>query len=164
MDGENTMSEEFDIRDQFEHYTHVGIAVRDMDRYVKRMTEAFGYKVANYGQTPDSPDKRYNGEYEDFAFKLAFIYRGDQMLELLEPIRGRNVISEYLEKCGEGLHHFNYNVHHYDEVVAHMKEQGYNMIMEGTSFRHPGHRWCYFDTMDDFGYDIELFELYEGEE
>lgn len=163
-DGEDAMSEGFDVRDQFEHYTHIGYAVRDLDRYVKRMTEVFGYKVANYGQTPDSPDKRYNGEYEDFAFRLAFIYRGDQMLELLEPIRGRNVISEYLEKCGEGLHHLNYNVHHYDEVVAHMKEQGYNLIMEGTSFRHPGHRWSYFDTMEDFGYDIELFELYEGEE
>lgn len=158
------MSETFDIREQFQHYTHVGIAVRDAEKYAKMMHDVFGYEVANFGQTPDSPDKRYNGEYEDFAFKLAFIYRGDQMLELLEPLRGRNVISEYLEKCGEGLHHFNYNVHHYDEVCEHLKAQGYNMIMEGTSFRHPGHRWSYFDTMDDFGYDIELFELYEGEE
>ncbi len=158
-----TMSDQFDIRDQFEHYTHIGIAVRDLDSYVKLLTEVFGYKVANYGQTPDSPDKRYDGEYEDFAFKLAFIYRGDQMLELLEPIRGRNVISEFLETRGEGLHHFNYDVYHYDEVIAHMKSKGYKVIMEGTSFRHPGHRWAYFDTMEDFGFDIELFELKEEE-
>ena len=158
-----TMSDQFDIRDQFEHYTHIGIAVRDLDSSVKLLTEVFGYKVANYGQTPDSPDKRYDGEYEDFAFKLAFIYRGDQMLELLEPIRGRNVISEFLETRGEGLHHFNYDVYHYDEVIAHMKSKGYKVIMEGTSFRHPGHRWAYFDTMEDFGFDIELFELKEEE-
>jgi len=157
------MSEKFDIRDQFEHYTHVGIAVRDLDKYVKLMTEVLGYTVANYGQTPDSPDKRYNGEYEDFAFKLAFIYRGDQMLELLEPIRGRNVISEYLDRCGEGLHHFNYNVHHYTEVLEHLKSKGYKIIMEGTSFRVPGARWAYIDTMDDFGFDVELFELKDEE-
>ena len=158
------MSENKDIRIEFEKYTHVGFAVKDMDAYVKTMTESFGYEVANYGETPDSPDKRYYGEYEDFAFKLAFIYRGGQMLELLQPIRGRNVISDYMEKCGEGLHHFNYNVHNYDEVVEHMKAQGYKIAMEGTSFRHPGHRWCYVDCMEQLGYMVELFELYEGEE
>ena len=158
------MSEVFDIRKEFEHYTHVGIAVRDLDSYVKKLTEVFGYEVANYGETPNDDTKRYNGVYEDFAFRLAFIYRGDQMLELLEPIRGKNVIADYLDTVGEGLHHFNYNVHNYDDVIEHMKAQGYNIIMEGTSFRRPGHRWCYVDCMEDFGYMVELFELYEGEE
>ena len=86
--------------------THIGIVVKDMDSYVKKLEDMFGYTVDEYSVTPDSPDKRYYGEYEDFAVKMAFIHAWGREIEILMPLRGRSVWADSVEKNGDGLHHF----------------------------------------------------------
>ncbi len=47
----------------------------------------------------------YRGEPADFAADISLSYAGDTQLELIAPISGRSVYSEFLDRHGSGLHH-----------------------------------------------------------
>ena len=142
----------------FGKYTHLGIVVKDMDSYVKNMESMFGYKVSEYSVTPDSPDKRYYGEYEDFAVKMAFIHDGKSEIEILMPIRGRSVWQDFVDTHGDGMHHLNYNVSDFDAAIAHLEAHGCKMVQCGMRSREIGCRWCYVDCTEQIGYYIEIAE------
>ena len=54
------------------------------------------------GQTPDDPNKRYRGQYEDFSVRMAYYYIGSQMIELLMPTKGHSVWQDFLDTRGRG--------------------------------------------------------------
>src|SRR3954469_10711321 len=52
---------------------------------------------------PDSCTHR--GAPADFVANISFSYAGDTQLEVIEPVSGVSVYSEFLERSGPGLHH-----------------------------------------------------------
>ena len=154
MAGENALTP----YELFGPITHIGIVVKDMDSYVKKLEEMFGYTVDEYSVTPDSPDKRYYGEYEDFAVKMAFIHTWGREIEILMPLRGRSVWRDSVEKNGDGLHHFNYNVSDFDAAISHLESFGCKMVQCGMRSREEGCRWAYVDATEQIGYFIEIAE------
>ena len=52
---------------------------------------------------PDSCTHR--GEPADFVADISFSYAGDTQLEVIAPVSGVSVYSEFLEHSGPGLHH-----------------------------------------------------------
>ena len=53
--------------------------------------------------TPDACVHR--GEPADFVAHISFSYAGDTQLEVIAPVSGVSVYSEFLEHSGPGLHH-----------------------------------------------------------
>ncbi|HKV18437.1 MAG TPA: VOC family protein [Mycobacterium sp.] len=47
----------------------------------------------------------YRGRPADFTAHISFSYAGDTQLELIEPVSGDSVYSEFLDRAGPGLHH-----------------------------------------------------------
>jgi catechol 2,3-dioxygenase-like lactoylglutathione lyase family enzyme len=47
----------------------------------------------------------HRGEPADFVAHISLSYAGDMQLELIEPVSGTSVYSEFLELSGPGLHH-----------------------------------------------------------
>jgi Glyoxalase/Bleomycin resistance protein/Dioxygenase superfamily len=47
----------------------------------------------------------YRGEPADFVANISLSYLGDMQLELIEPVRGKNIYSDFLDAGGTGLHH-----------------------------------------------------------
>ncbi len=47
----------------------------------------------------------YRGEPADFVANISLSYLGDMQLELIEPVRGKNIYSDFLDASGAGLHH-----------------------------------------------------------
>lgn len=45
------------------------------------------------------------GEPADFVASISLSYLGDMQLELIAPVRGENIYSEFLRDHGPGLHH-----------------------------------------------------------
>ena len=41
----------------------------------------------------------------DFVASISLSYLGDMQLELIEPVRGPNIYSDFLRDSGPGLHH-----------------------------------------------------------
>jgi catechol 2,3-dioxygenase-like lactoylglutathione lyase family enzyme len=47
----------------------------------------------------------YRGRPADFVADIALSYAGDTQLELIAPVRGESIYTEFLDRSGAGLHH-----------------------------------------------------------
>lgn len=69
----------------------------------------------------------YRGNPADFVADISFSYAGDTQLELIAPVSGESVYSEFLDRSGPGLHHICREVDDVDEAVA-----GLEVVQRGT--------------------------------
>ena len=135
----------------------IGIVVRDINRSVAYMKEFFGLKPVGYAETPNSENKTYFGNPEDYMCKMAFYRFGDMDVELISHVRGRSVWKDFLDSHGEGLHHIQLWVKHFDTAKNYLEAHGIPMVQSGESFRYPGAKFGYFDAVDQLGFYLELF-------
>src|SRR5271170_3418529 len=65
--------------------------------------------VKKWVRLPDvhfAPDAcSYLGRPADFVASISLSYLGDMQLELIAPVRGPNIYSDFLRDSGPGLHH-----------------------------------------------------------
>lgn len=47
----------------------------------------------------------YRGRPADHVADISLSYAGDTQLELIAPVRGTSIYTEFLDRCGPGLHH-----------------------------------------------------------
>lgn len=95
---------------------HVGIAVSSLDRALALYRDVLGLPVASQ-ETLDA-----------MKLRVARVKAGESVLELLEPLPGEEVVSQFLSRRGEGLHHVCLEV---DDVAAAMRElqsRGYEPV------------------------------------
>jgi len=80
---------------------------RDLDATETALTSLLGAK--KWVRLPDvhfGPDAcTYRGRPADFVAHISLSYVGDMQLELIEPVRGENIYSDFLRDSGPGLHH-----------------------------------------------------------
>jgi methylmalonyl-CoA epimerase len=55
---------------------------------------------------------------------------GDAIVELLQPVGNKGVMTKFLEKRGEGIHHICYEVDDINSEVASLKAKGIEIISE----------------------------------
>ena len=60
----------------------------------------------------------YRGRPADFVAHISFSYAGDTQLELIAPVTGESVYTEFLDRVGPGLHHICVEVDDVDEAVG----------------------------------------------
>ena len=53
-------------------------------------------------------------------------------LELIQPLKGRSVYGEFLEKKGEGIHHLAFMVEDLDAEIADMEKRGFKVVQTGA--------------------------------
>ena len=79
----------------------------DLDATEKALTTLLGSKKwirmtgVHFG--PDTCS--YRGKPADFVADISLSYAGDTQLELIAPVRGESVYTEFLDRAGAGLHH-----------------------------------------------------------
>jgi catechol 2,3-dioxygenase-like lactoylglutathione lyase family enzyme len=80
---------------------------RDLDATEQALTTLLGAK--KWVRIPDvhfAPDtSTYRGQPADFTAHISLSYAGDTQLELIAPVSGESVYSEFLGAGGPGLHH-----------------------------------------------------------
>ncbi len=83
-----------------------------------------------------APDTcRYRGQPADFVADISLSYLGDMQLELIEPVRGQNIYSDFLADHGPGLHHICIEAHtaeHFAALVAGATDEGATVVAEGV--------------------------------
>jgi catechol 2,3-dioxygenase-like lactoylglutathione lyase family enzyme len=60
-------------------------------------------RIADVHFAPDACS--YHGEPADFVASISLSYLGDMQLELIAPVSGENIYSDFLRESGPGLHH-----------------------------------------------------------
>lgn len=124
---------------------HLGIAV-------KSVTTATGiYK--KIGLAPSS-EEVVAGE----KVKVVMVPVGETRLELLEPTSEDSVISKFIAKHGEGLHHISIRVPDLKLTVQKLKAEGTRLVSDEIKTGAGGHRYVFLHPSSTSGVLIELVE------
>lgn len=77
----------------------------------------------------------YRGEPADFIADISLSYVGDMQLELIEPVRGPNIYSDFLKDHGPGLHHICVEAEsgeHFAAMLADAAGCGADVVAQGV--------------------------------
>ena len=123
---------------------HIGIAVKSLAQSVPLFE-----KLLN---TPCYKTEAVASE----QVTTAFLKTGDTKIELLESTSQEGVISRFIDKKGEGIHHIAFDV---KDIIAEMKrlqEEGFILLHEHPKEGADGKLVCFLHPRSTNGILIEL--------
>src|SRR5512136_1045690 len=102
----------------------IGLVVRDLER-----TAAFYYSTFGLGPFSIVPEVRFDGVIlrgrpTDSKVKVAFADSGQVQIELIQPLEGENIYTEFLGSGNEGLHHLGFEVDNFEGMLAKFQRRG----------------------------------------
>jgi catechol 2,3-dioxygenase-like lactoylglutathione lyase family enzyme len=110
---------------------------RDLDATETALTGLLGVK--KWIRMPEvhfAPDAcSYYEEPADFVASISLSYLGEIQLELIQPVRGPNIYSDFLRDSGPGLHHICVeadNAEHFAAMVAAATAHGATVAQQGV--------------------------------
>jgi hypothetical protein len=87
--------------------TQIAWVTPDLDATEMALTGLLGVRkwvrILDVHFAPDTCS--YHGKPADFVASISLSYLGDMQLELISPVRGENIYSDFLRESGPGLHH-----------------------------------------------------------
>lgn len=127
----------------------VALVVKDVQKTVENYWNILG--IGPWGiyemRSPMLTELTYHGKPGQFSMKVALTKVGTTELELIEPVSGDNIYSDFIAEHGEGFHHVQYVVDNVDEITQMMSKKGFPLLMSG----HVGDSaFAYYDTVDAF--------------
>ena len=138
--------------------SQVAIVVRDLQKTMEHYWNTLGigpwqiYTV----EPPFLHDTKYRGKPGQFRMKIALAMVGSLNVELIQPLEGENIYSDFLREHGEGLHHLGLFMDSIDEMVKTMEEAGFPCIASGYT---DGNAFGYFDAVKTLGIILEGVEM-----
>ena len=139
--------------------TQVSLAVRDLDATMALYHRAFGWapwQVFDH-VPPVHHATELRGRQVQYSLRGAEVYVGSLNFELLQPLTGPNLWSEFIERRGEGVASIASMFHERadgDAVKRAFKERfGIDVIMKAEIGDHI--EYYYLDTEEQFGCLIE---------
>jgi methylmalonyl-CoA/ethylmalonyl-CoA epimerase len=128
--------------------------VRDIDRTMEYYWANFGigpWEVYTFAP-PVVRDSMVRGKPSNHTYLLAITWRAEMQLELMQPLTGRSIYDECLEKKGEGLHHLKLYYPDCQAALERFRRQGIQVIQSG---KIDADEFYYLDTEKSLGYIIE---------
>ena len=123
---------------------HIGIAVRTLADSVPLFEKLLNIQC-------------YKTEVvESERVTTAFFKTGDTKLELLESIDPNGVISKFIEKRGEGVHHIAFDVENIEAEMARLKNEGFTVLSEQPKPGADNKLVCFLHPKNTNGVLIEL--------
>jgi hypothetical protein len=144
-------------------FTQVAWVVKDINAAEKIFREVMGihnFSPVEIIRLKDFEGTHY-GEPSDAESLVSIAYTGETFIELIQPLSGRSIFRDYLEKNpGGGVQHIAYSlpVDKLDQVISDMANKGFEVI---TSVNHPIARIVFFDTSKDVGVFTEIMGITE---
>ena len=117
--------------------TQIAWVTPDLNATETALTGLLG--VRKWVRIPDvhfAPENcSYLGEPADFVASIALSYLGDMQLELISPVRGDNIYSDFLRESGAGLHHICREVETpelFDAALVEAEDLGAPVVQRGV--------------------------------
>lgn len=100
------------------HIDHIGIAVKDLEAAIE-----------TYEKLLNTPC--YKREVvESQKVETAFLQTGQSKVELLGATDPESVISKYIEKKGEGMHHVAFEVDDIHAEIERLESEGFTLLSD----------------------------------
>lgn len=142
----------------------VGVVVRDLEQSMAALTAVFGigpFRVVECPPPGREQQQFYHGEPARFRTRQAFADLGSIELELIQPLEGVTIWSDFLAEHGPGIHHLRFNVPDHAALSAYLKTKGIGKTQEGAGIRD-GTYWVNYDTENLIGFIIEIMQPAPG--
>ena len=104
----------------------------------------------------------YYGKPANFVFHLYMVASGDSLIELIQPVSGKSIFQDYLDKNPNGgVQHIAYMIPEaeLETAIAELTGKGYPVI---SSLRLPVASVAFFDTSKDIGVATEIIGVTEA--
>ena len=138
------------------------VVVRDLHQAMEDYWSRLGvgpWRVYTFS-APLVKDMTYRGQPADYSMRLALAQCGALQLELIQPLKGPTLYHEFLDRNGEGLHHFGVWVPNLEQAVAQARAAGFEVIQSGRHYGRGGDGgYAYLDTDKVLGAIYELIEV-----
>jgi glyoxalase/bleomycin resistance protein/dioxygenase superfamily protein len=138
----------------------VAYVVRDLEEGVWRLGRQFGVsRWLGWRYTADYlPQRVFRGQPGDFESHGVIPEYGPS-LEIIAPLSGRSVFTEFLEAHGPGLHHLGYFVPSLDDERERLVARGLSEVQYGGGHGMDGDgKISFFETLDGAASYLELIE------
>jgi methylmalonyl-CoA/ethylmalonyl-CoA epimerase len=138
----------------------VAVVVKDIDKARNAWAQVLGAKVpeVSIAESNSSRPTLFRGVRSDAKAKLAFIEMDNLQIELIQPLGGKSIWQEFLDKNGEGIHHIAFTVKNINGVEKQFELQGMPTIQSGG---WDGGAYSYIDASASLGCILELLENYK---
>jgi len=105
----------------------------------------------------NTSNQTYRGKPSEFVLKVGFAQSGNMVWELMEPVSGPNIFSEFLDAHGEGIHHvaFDCNNIPFEERIEELNRRGFEVVQSG-SWLGTNH-YAFFNTENATGTCFETY-------
>ena len=135
--------------------------VQDVDATERHLSALAGVKA--WTRLPDirfGPDTcQYRGAPADFTAHISMAYAGDMQLEVIQPVSGTSIYTEFLERTGGGLHHVCWEVADLDAALGEAAGQGLEVLQRGDM----AHGACRFAYVDGAAAGVPYVELAQND-
>jgi len=125
---------------------HIGIAVKTLAESVPLFEKLLNSQC--YKTEMVESEKVYT----------AFFKSGDTKIELLEGIEENGVISKFIDKKGEGLHHIAFEVDNIETEMQRLKNEGFILLNDKPKKGADNKLVCFLHPKSTKGVLIELCE------
>lgn len=126
---------------------HVGIVAEDLQAALKFWRDGMGMEVHSEERNDDE------------EVEIVFINAGEQStIELISSTTEDSGIAKYMAKKGAGQHHVCIEVDDIRAVMAHLTEQGFELINEEPRTRHDGTLYAFTHPKSTGGVMVELYQ------
>lgn len=156
--GPTTLSNSF-IGDTMQ----VCVVTRDLDRTLEQFVRigVGPWRVYTFDANTVH-DQVFRGERRPYSMLLALGWSGTSFWEVIQPLEGESIYTEWLAQHGEGIQHVAQvcNGLLFEERIAEFQRRGYTVTQSGAFEGKV--RYAYVDTEDSTGFAIELIDFPEG--
>ena len=132
----------------FKKISHVGLAVRNLDRAIEFYRDVLQMKISG------------RKKVESQGVEVAFVdIAGSAQLELIAPLDHQSGVARFLDKHGPGIHHLCFEVEDLEKQIKHLIDHGITMIDTKPRVGAEGDRIAFIHPKSMLGALIELKEL-----
>jgi len=123
---------------------HIGIAVKELSVSIplfEKLLNSSCYKTE---------------KVETEQVNTAFFQKGDTKIELLESINNEGVITKFIDKKGEGIHHIAFEVEDIEVEMERLKAEGFTLLNEKPKTGADNKLVCFLHPKETNSVLIEL--------
>jgi hypothetical protein len=132
----------------------LGYVYKDIEKHAKIM-ESFPGASKFIIFDPLDVDINLRGVKKKITIKSGFGRIFDTEIELLQPIEGDSIYTEFLDEGREGIHHLSYKVENITTYIEMFKKRGIKVLQWGLLIKLV---YVYLDTEKIFNTIIEFTE------
>jgi catechol 2,3-dioxygenase-like lactoylglutathione lyase family enzyme len=133
--------------------------VRDIEKASAIWSELLGLEKPIIEETEglELTHMTFRGKPSKGRARLAFLNLENLVLEFIQPVDGPSTWQDFLDRCGEGIHHIAFQVENINEKLEKFRKMGIKLEQMGD---FKGGCYVYTDPKSELRTIIELLHMH----